>query len=94
MNKRTFTQQQCRLRDLPPFSPEVEEAASADDAAWFRDNVGATERVRSFAPGEAPVGSPPCGHRWAVTLVRQVEPGARIRQFIAVPRADLLGGVS
>jgi hypothetical protein len=83
------------LCELPmPHRPDIEEAICAQDAAWFEANEGATERVRAFAQGEAPVGPPPWGHRWVATVVRQLEPGIRTRQFVHVAKADLVGGAA
>jgi hypothetical protein len=78
--------------DLPmPHAPHVEEAVREDDRLWFDAHPGETERVRAFAEGEAAVDPPPAGHRWVATVVRQLEPGVRTRQFVHVPKSDLAG---
>jgi hypothetical protein len=56
----------------------------ADDARWFKANPARSHRLRPIFPGETFGGKrirsfPPFGHHEAV-LVRQVEPGARIRR--------------
>ena len=57
----------------------------ADDAAWFKNNPDRSHRLRPMLEGEAATLPPevtktkiPANHRLEI-LVRQVEPGARIR---------------
>jgi hypothetical protein len=66
-----------------------------NDAAWFREHPHRTHRCRPSLPGEphpGPLDPTPPGHELAV-LVRQIQPGLRIRQTffhnLAVPIPDI-----
>jgi hypothetical protein len=61
-----------------------------DDRIWFEQNRGRSHRVRMPFPGERDeeVAKTPTGHA-LIVLVRQVEPGMRIRPAVSL-NADLL----
>ena len=61
------------------------EAASEDDARWFRENPRRNHRIRPPVPGELGFKEPYTAKpltRWI--LVRQVKPGVRIRLSFAM----------
>jgi hypothetical protein len=53
---------------------------SMDDAAWFKANPTRAHRLRPTFPGEVEIPPAPPHHSIQV-LVRQVQPGYRVRQF-------------
>ena len=61
-----------------PFTVDMADIASDGDAAWFKAHPGRTARVRPFIEGELPWGMP-CGDGYALTAVRQIRPGVRMR---------------
>lgn len=77
------------LADNPPprhFDPI--EAASEDDARWFRENPRRSHRIRPPVPGEFGIKDPHTAKpltRWV--MVRQVKPGFRMRMSFAMSGA-------
>jgi len=56
----------------------------AGDAAWFKANPTRSHLVREAFPNEwLPAGKPPPGHRY-VSVLRQLEPGIRLRTSFAL----------
>jgi hypothetical protein len=64
------------------------EIAMLGDAAWFQDNPDRRMRIRNAVPMEfnGDLGAPPTGMAWR-TLVAEAQPGARLRQPIALAAA-------
>jgi hypothetical protein len=68
----------------------------ADDAKWFKENPSRSHRLRAGFPDEPPSQHPPADHI-PLMLIRQVEPGTRVkiplvfhREFMPVPDSDAL----
>jgi len=63
----------------------IAEVATHGDAAWFNNNPDRRIRIRQAVAGEFAenIGQPPVGMRWFV-LVLEAQPGARLRQPIAL----------
>lgn len=70
----------------PPLDPEVLEAVTADDRAWFEAHPLENERLRSAVPGEADLKfGLPAGWAWFVEVTK-VGDDTRTRQFRAMQR--------
>ena len=67
------------------FSVDMADLASDADAAWFKARPDRSTRIRPFIEGELPY-SLPQGDGVAVTIVRQMQPGARMRLPVYLPK--------
>ena len=67
------------------YAEGIEAAADTKDRAWFRNHPRRNTYVRGFVPGELPV-SMPTGDGVAVTVVRQMGKGARMRLPLYIER--------
>ncbi len=63
----------------------IVDEATAADRRWFLSNPRRQYRVRGFVPGEMPV-SMPMGDGVAVTVLRQIGRGVRVRLPLYVQR--------
>ncbi len=63
----------------------IVDEATAGDRRWFLRHPGRNTYVRGFVPGEMPV-SMPMGDGVAVTVVRQIGKGVRLRFPLYVQR--------
>lgn len=70
---------------MSAFADEISDAATTKDRVWFRSHPKRNTYVRGFVPGELPV-SMPMGDGVAVTIVRQIGKGARMRLPLYIER--------
>lgn len=68
----------------------LDSAWKDDDRAWFEQNPTRTHRARSLYPDEygRPIPAPPAGHE-VLVLVRQIEPGLRVKRSFYINQQKL-----
>ena len=66
----------------------MDTAEKDDDRTWFAQHPTRTHRTRSLHSGDSRIPRPPPGHE-VLVLVRQVEPGMRLKRFFYINQQKL-----